>query len=81
MQKKNIAGKINHILTWVMLFLLLPLFFTVFYQKMQINEIISGMQKNEKEDTGVIVGILAKEIHADVSDECLRKDTKMPDNR
>ena len=72
MQKKNIAGKINHILTWVMLFLLLPLFFTVFYQKMQINEIISGMQKNEKEDTGEITGILAKEIHADMSDECLK---------
>lgn len=72
MQKKNIAGKINHVLTWMMLFLLLPLLFTVFYQKMQINEIISGMQKNKEEDTGVIIGILAKEIHADVSDECLK---------
>ena len=72
MKKRNIAGKINRFLTIIIILLLIPLFFTVFYQKMQVDEMFSGISGGKKEDTAEMSGILAKEIHANASMECLR---------
>lgn len=71
-KKRSIAGKINRFLTFIIILLLVPLFFTVFYQKMQLDELFAGIPDRKQENVEKLVGILAKEIHADASLECLK---------
>ncbi len=75
MKKRTLAGKINNLLTLLLIVLLLPLLITILYQKMQINQLfLSVPQSNEiSEDmTEKLVGIVAKEINADASFECMK---------
>lgn len=68
MQKKIVIKKLNNLLTGFLLLLLVPLFFTVFYQKMQIEEMSGSTRTGEMQ----FVGIVAKEISAGAPEELLK---------
>ena len=75
MKKRKFAAKINSLLTVILIVLILPLLITVFYQKMQIDQLfLSVPQSGEAPEAATerLVGIVAKEINAGVSFECLK---------
>lgn len=75
MKKRRLAGKISNLLTILLIVLLLPLLITILYQKMQINQLfLSVHQSNEttQNTTEKLVGIVAKEMNADASFECMK---------
>ena len=71
-RKKRAMKKLNTVLSGILLILLLPFFFTVLYQKMQMED-ITGEKKTESEAAEEeLIGILAREISVKHSDECIK---------
>ena len=68
MRKKRFIIRVNEFLNRFLLFLLVPLFFTVFYQKMQIEEMSGSTGTGEMQ----LIGIVAKEIGAGAGEELLK---------
>lgn len=73
MGNKKLAKKINGFLTMVLIVLLLPLFFTIAYQNMQIEQLLGNVRITETaEETERLIGIAAKEINANAPLECIK---------
>ena len=74
MHRKNLAKRINTMLTILLLLLLIPLFFTVFCQKMQLEELLGNVNRTAEteEDADMLFCIVAKEISADAPEECIK---------
>ena len=68
MRKKRFIKRVNDFLNRFLLVLLVPLFFTVFYQKMQIEEMSGSTGTGELQ----LIGIVAKEIGAGAGEELLK---------
>lgn len=61
-------------LTILLLLLLIPLFLTVFCQKMQLEELLGNVNRTAEteEDADMLFCIVAKEISADAPEECIK---------
>ena len=74
MHRKNLAKRINTMLTILLLLLLIPLFLTIFCQKMQLEELLGNVNRTAEteEDADMLFCIVAKEISADAPEECIK---------
>ena len=74
MHRKNLAKRINTMLTILLLLLLIPLFLTIFCQKMQLEELLGNVNQTAEteEDADMLFCIVAKEISADAPEECIK---------
>ena len=74
MHRKNLAKRINTMLTILLLLLLIPLFLTIFCQKMQLEELLGNVNRTaeKEEDADMLFCIVAKEISADAPEECIK---------
>lgn len=74
MHRKNLAKRINTMLTILLLLLLIPLFLTIFCQKMQLEELLGNVNRTAEteEDVDMLFCIVAKEISADAPEECIK---------
>ena len=74
MHRKNLAKRINTMLTILLLLLLIPLFLTIFCQKMQLEELLGNVNRraDTEEDADMLFCIVAKEISADAPEECIK---------
>ena len=74
MHRKNLAKRINTMLTILLLLLLIPLFLTIFCQKMQLEELLGNVKRTAEteEDADMLFCIVAKEISADAPEECIK---------
>ncbi|WP_415935259.1 SpoIID/LytB domain-containing protein [Roseburia inulinivorans] len=74
MHRKNLAKRINTMLTILLLLLLIPLFLTIFCQKMQMEELLGNVNRTAEteEDADMLFCIVAKEISADAPEECIK---------
>ena len=74
MHRKNLAKRINMMLTILLLLLLIPLFLTIFCQKMQLEELLGNVNRTAEteEDADMLFCIVAKEISADAPEECIK---------
>lgn len=74
MHRKNLAKRINTMLTILLLLLLIPLFLTIFCQKMQLEELLGNVNRTAEteEDADMLFCIVAKEITADAPEECIK---------
>lgn len=74
MHRKNLAKRINMMLTILLLLLLIPLFLTIFCQKMQLEELLGNVNRTaeKEEDADMLFCIVAKEISADAPEECIK---------
>lgn len=74
MHRKNLAKRINTMLTIFLLLLLIPLFLTIFCQKMQLEELLGNVNwtAEKEEDADMLFCIVAKEISADAPEECIK---------
>lgn len=74
MFKKNLVKKINRMLTILLAVLLVPLFITIFYQRMQLEELLGTINRSQEneEDADRLICIVAKEIGADAPFECIK---------
>ena len=74
MHRKNLAKRINTMLTILLLLLLIPLFLTIFCQKMQLEELLGKVNRTAEteEDADMLFCIVAKEISADAPEECIK---------
>ena len=61
-------------LTILLLLLLIPLFLTIFCQKMQLEELLGNVNRTaeKEEDADMLFCIVAKEISADAPEECIK---------
>lgn len=61
-------------LTILLLLLLIPLFLTIFCQKMQLEELLGNVNRTAEteEDADMLFCIVAKEISADAPEECIK---------
>ena len=60
-------------LTILLLLLLIPLFLTIFCQKMQLEELLGNVNRTaEKEEMRTAFLHVAKEISADAPEECIK---------
>ncbi len=61
-------------LTILLLLLLIPLFLTIFCQKMQLEELLGNVNQTAEteEDADMLFCIVAKEISADAPEECIK---------
>lgn len=61
-------------LTILLLLLLIPLFFTIFCQNMQLEELLGNVNRTaeKEEDADMLFCIVAKEISADAPEECIK---------
>ena len=74
MHRKNLAKRINTMLTILLLLLLIPLFLTIFCQKMQLEKLLGNVNRTaeKEEDADMLFCIVAKEISADAPEECIK---------
>ena len=74
MHRKNLAKRINTMLTILLLLLLIPLFLTIFCQKMQLEELLGNVNQTAEteEDADMLFCIVAKEISANAPEECIK---------
>ena len=74
MHRKNLAKRINMMLTILLLLLLIPLFLTIFCQKMQLEELLGNVNQTAEteEDADMLFCIVAKEISANAPEECIK---------
>lgn len=74
MHRKNLAKRINTMLTILLLLLLIPLFLTIFCQNMQLEELLGNVNRTaeKEEDADMLFCIVAKEISADAPEECIK---------
>lgn len=74
MHRKNLAKRINTMLTILLLLLLIPLFLTIFCQNMQLEELLGNVNRTAEteEDADMLFCIVAKEISADAPEECIK---------
>ena len=74
MHRKNLAKRINTMLTILLLLLLIPLFLTIFCQKMQLEELLGNVNRTAEteEDADMLFCIVAKEISANAPEECIK---------
>ena len=74
MHRKNLAKRINMMLTILLLLLLIPLFLTIFCQKMQLEELLGNVNRTAGKEEGadMLFCIVAKEISADAPEECIK---------
>lgn len=74
MHRKNLAKRINTMLTILLLLLLIPLFLTIFCQKMQLEELLGKVNRTAEteEDADMLFCIVAKEISANAPEECIK---------
>lgn len=61
-------------LTILLLLLLIPLFLTIFCQKMQLEKLLGNVNRTaeKEEDADMLFCIVAKEISADAPEECIK---------
>lgn len=75
MKKKKLANKLNTFFTIVLALLFVPLFAAIFYQKVQIEELLGRVQQfsqKEDEQTDRLIAITAREINAGAPMECIK---------
>ena len=56
MHRKNLAKRINTMLTILLLLLLIPLFLTIFCQKMQLEELLGNVNRTAEKEEDVDLG-------------------------
>ena len=70
--KRSAMQKINAVLSAMIFIVLLPVFFTILFQKLQLEDVIGKGKKSGLEEEAELVGIVAKEIGIRYSRECMK---------